>query len=234
MKPVLTQALLVPQSNAPRPALPRSPAHVLVNCALLTTAIRRNHSRFSNVHVHHRTSALAGTKKFRLRPSARYLERSPRTSHWQHHILRSYERTAFRRCLPECCRDGHVCPSQGRNGDVRHTRNHRCHWVADPFCEEPRCCCRDLYREEMVGKKYGTEAMTWLVDHAFLELGMHRVSLQVFGENERGVRLYEKLGFKVEGTRRKCNWRNGHWEDIIDMAILDEEFEAIHGGAGDR
>ncbi|KAF9032500.1 acyl-CoA N-acyltransferase [Hymenopellis radicata] len=84
------------------------------------------------------------------------------------------------------------------------------------------------------GRKYGTEAMTWLVDHAFLELGMHRVSLQVFGGNERGVRLYEKLGFKVEGTRRKCNWRNGHWEDIIDMAILDEEFEAIHGGAGDQ
>jgi hypothetical protein len=39
----------------------------------------------------------------------------------------------------------------------------------------------------------GTEATRWIVNHAFEQLGMHRVSLIVLEDNVRAIRLYEKM-----------------------------------------
>ena len=47
-------------------------------------------------------------------------------------------------------------------------------------------------REASWGKGYGTELMTWLVDHAFRGLGLHRLSLEVFVFNERACAVYKK------------------------------------------
>jgi len=46
---------------------------------------------------------------------------------------------------------------------------------------------------EQWGKGYATEAITFLVDYAFVELGMHKVSLSVFAGNERAVDLYRRM-----------------------------------------
>ena len=43
------------------------------------------------------------------------------------------------------------------------------------------------------GKGYGYEVMELLVRHAFWEMGMHKVSLTVLEDNERGLKLYKKL-----------------------------------------
>lgn len=40
---------------------------------------------------------------------------------------------------------------------------------------------------------YGTEVLTWLLGFAFKELGLHRVSLQVFAINEAAYTVYEKM-----------------------------------------
>lgn len=40
---------------------------------------------------------------------------------------------------------------------------------------------------------YGTEVLTWLVGFAFKELGLHRVSLQVFAINESARAVYEEM-----------------------------------------
>ncbi|KAJ4482168.1 acyl-CoA N-acyltransferase [Lentinula aciculospora] len=40
------------------------------------------------------------------------------------------------------------------------------------------------------------------------------------------IKVYKKIGFVEEGIRRKANWSGGEWEDIIFMAILDEEWAA--------
>ena len=33
-------------------------------------------------------------------------------------------------------------------------------------------------------------------------------------------------GFVTEGRKRKANWADGGWEDVLDMAILEEEWMA--------
>jgi RimJ/RimL family protein N-acetyltransferase len=74
------------------------------------------------------------------------------------------------------------------------------------------------------GKGYGTDAMSLLLRYSFLELNLHRVELSVYSYNARGIRSYEKLGFKHEGTRREVLFRDGQYHDIHIMGILRDEW----------
>ncbi|KIJ15504.1 hypothetical protein PAXINDRAFT_76958 [Paxillus involutus ATCC 200175] len=76
------------------------------------------------------------------------------------------------------------------------------------------------------GKGYGTEATRFTVGYAFSALGLQRLSLSVLEGNAAARGLCSKIGFREEGRKRRGNWAEGHWEDIIAMGILDEEWIA--------
>ncbi len=78
---------------------------------------------------------------------------------------------------------------------------------------------------EYWGRGYGTDAMRVILRFAFMELNLHRVSLDVFEYNPRAIRSYEKAGFKVEGRVRQALNRDGRRWDMIFMGILREEWE---------
>jgi len=80
---------------------------------------------------------------------------------------------------------------------------------------------------EFWGKGYGKEITKFMVDHAFLHLNMHRISLEVYEGNERAMTVYKKYGFVEEGRQRKVNWVNGAWRDIILMGILAEDWTEL-------
>jgi len=44
--------------------------------------------------------------------------------------------------------------------------------------------------------------------------------LTVYVDNEPAIRLYQKFGFEVEGTRRKDVFRDGQYVDSYAMARL--------------
>lgn len=77
---------------------------------------------------------------------------------------------------------------------------------------------------EYWGKGYGTEAMKLVLGFAFLELGLHRVSLDVFDYNPRGYKSYEKAGFKHEGRVREMIKRDGKRYDVLFMGVLREDW----------
>jgi RimJ/RimL family protein N-acetyltransferase len=85
-------------------------------------------------------------------------------------------------------------------------------------------CIIDIGEKEYWGKGYGKEALRLLLDYAFLEMNLHRVSLRVFAFNDKALGLYEKLGFKREGASRQAIFREGKWHDIIHMGILAHEY----------
>ncbi|HEY9475871.1 MAG TPA: GNAT family protein [Mycobacteriales bacterium] len=73
------------------------------------------------------------------------------------------------------------------------------------------------------GLGYGTEATRLVLDHAFDVAGLHRVSLEVYDFNPRAQRVYEKCGFRREGTHREALRWDGRWHDAISMAILSTD-----------
>lgn len=82
------------------------------------------------------------------------------------------------------------------------------------------------------GQGYGTEATRLMLGLAFDTIGVHRVSLSVFGFNERAIRSYEKAGFRVEGRAREAILRDGQRRDELTMAILAPEWRARQGHRG--
>lgn len=82
----------------------------------------------------------------------------------------------------------------------------------------------DIGEPDYWGKGYGQEALKILLQYAFNELNLHRLSLRVFDFNERAIRLYTKMGFKQEGVVKEALFRNGAWHDIIHMGLLQSEY----------
>lgn len=74
------------------------------------------------------------------------------------------------------------------------------------------------------GQGHGRESMELILDYAFGELNLHRVSLTVLGFNERAIGLYEKLGFQREGTLREFGLRGGKRYDLLYYGMLAREW----------
>jgi putative acetyltransferase len=78
-------------------------------------------------------------------------------------------------------------------------------------------------RDDWQGKGVGTALMQAAVDMADKWLNLTRLELGVFVDNAPGIRLYEKFGFKIEGTSVDYAFRDGHYVDIYFMARLREQ-----------
>lgn len=86
----------------------------------------------------------------------------------------------------------------------------------------------------MIGSKtnqnrgLGTFSVGKILDHAFDDLGLNRVELTVLASNKRAQHLYQKLGFKVEGTKKDAVYKSGAFQDLLMMAILKKDRSACH------
>ena len=72
--------------------------------------------------------------------------------------------------------------------------------------------------DQWQGKGVGTALMQALIDLADNWLDLSRLELTVFVDNERAVKLYQKLGFVIEGTHKKYAFREGEYVDVYAMA----------------
>lgn len=86
---------------------------------------------------------------------------------------------------------------------------------------------------EHQGKGYGTEAISWALDWAFDVAGLHRVSVRAFEWNYGARKLYERIGFRHEGTAREELFHNGKWWDGYQYGILDREWRQIRANKTD-
>ena len=69
------------------------------------------------------------------------------------------------------------------------------------------------------GHGLGEKLMRATIDAA-VEMGMERIELEVYPSNQRAIRLYERLGFRLEGVKRKARKLDGKYEDDCFMALL--------------
>jgi putative acetyltransferase len=70
------------------------------------------------------------------------------------------------------------------------------------------------------GVGLGTE-MVGLLLEAAEEQGVHKVNLETVAENEAAIRLFEKMGFEVEGRiRDSYRGADGGYHDIIAMGKI--------------
>lgn len=80
--------------------------------------------------------------------------------------------------------------------------------------------------KDFQNKGYGSEAIRWILGYAFVMAGMHSVSIEAVGYNERAIHVYQKLGFVPEGRRRQQLWYRGGWHDFVQFGMLESEWRA--------
>ena len=73
------------------------------------------------------------------------------------------------------------------------------------------------------GKGYGQEAMRQVLAHAFADLHLNRVFLEVLVDNAPAIKVYERCGFAVEGRLRSHVFKNGSYQDVLVMGIQKHE-----------
>ena len=78
--------------------------------------------------------------------------------------------------------------------------------------------------EEFQGQGLVTAACRALVDHAFEELGLNRVSIACATENKKSCAIPERLGFRREGVVRQAEWLYDHFVDHVVYATLASEW----------
>lgn len=66
----------------------------------------------------------------------------------------------------------------------------------------------------------GSALMAAMIDTAHNWLGLTRISLEVFTDNDPAIALYRKFGFEIEGTMRRRVFRMGRYADGYMMARL--------------
>lgn len=73
---------------------------------------------------------------------------------------------------------------------------------------------------EYQNKGYGTILVKELIKYVTEKLNPHRLYLELFADNEKAIRLYEKCGFRNEGILRDRIFKNGRFRDVMVMSFI--------------
>ena len=79
--------------------------------------------------------------------------------------------------------------------------------------------------EENEGKGYMYEALKSVIHFAFDTLKLHRIEANIIPTNERSIQLIKRLSFECEGVSKKYLKINGHWEDHMRFALINEKVD---------
>ena len=75
------------------------------------------------------------------------------------------------------------------------------------------------------GRRIADEAARLLQRHLLLDLGYHRLQLEIYAFNERAIAHAERAGFVREGVKRKAYLRHGEYVDAVMFSLLREDVE---------
>ena len=65
-----------------------------------------------------------------------------------------------------------------------------------------------------------------IIAYCFNELGMNRIGAEIYEFNTHSMRLFERNGFRLEGTKRQFIFKDGSFKDEYLYSLLREEWES--------
>ncbi len=89
------------------------------------------------------------------------------------------------------------------------------------------------------GRGFGAETTALVRSYAFDVLGLHHIRLEVYAHNERGIRAYERAGFRRAGLLRQAKRIGRERVDVLVMEALADDVgpgplhEIVRPGPGD-
>ncbi len=72
---------------------------------------------------------------------------------------------------------------------------------------------------------FGTKALSVLFSYGFNNLGLNRISCEVYRFNEKSINLMRKMKMHVDGMLREAEFMHGQYVDIYIFSLLRKEYE---------
>jgi RimJ/RimL family protein N-acetyltransferase len=88
-------------------------------------------------------------------------------------------------------------------------------------------------RQQFRRRGYASEAILLVLRYFFLERRYQKCDVGAFSFNVESQRLHEKLGFTLEGRRRRNTFSGGKYHDLLLYGMTAEEFRELHPGYGE-
>lgn len=85
-----------------------------------------------------------------------------------------------------------------------------------------------IYDVDNLGKWYGTEALTLLLDYAFRVQWLRKVHGNCFWDNERALHVYKKIWFKEVWRYKEQRYKNWKYIDEVIIEIFRDEFYKVN------
>ncbi len=82
-----------------------------------------------------------------------------------------------------------------------------------------------LIDQKYWGQNIGTEVGKLVVDYAYKELNLHKITARMFAPNKVSLRVAEKIGFKHEITLKKEVYIDGEHVDVLEYAIFKDDWK---------
>ncbi len=82
-----------------------------------------------------------------------------------------------------------------------------------------------IHNPDYWGGGYGTEAVRLMVEYGFFFRGLHNIMLGAYAYNVRGIKAYEKAGFRIIGRRRGAIRLGTERFDIVFMDITADDVD---------
>ena len=76
------------------------------------------------------------------------------------------------------------------------------------------------------GKGVMTRCCRALLQHLFVERGLHRVEIRCATGNTRSCAIPARLGFAREGVLREAEWVNDRFYDLVVWSLLEQDYFA--------
>ena len=73
------------------------------------------------------------------------------------------------------------------------------------------------------GRGLGRQTVNLVKDYCFRTLRFHRLWLDVYEDNERGIHIYESEGFRLEGKLREVKKQGDIYRSLLLFSILEHE-----------
>ena len=81
--------------------------------------------------------------------------------------------------------------------------------------------------ENWQGKGVGASVEYHFINHCFDAYDLHKLNCEVLVFNAPVIRMHQKFGFQIEGTRRAHIFRDGQYHDAVLLGITRPEWDAL-------
>ena len=79
------------------------------------------------------------------------------------------------------------------------------------------------------GRGVGAVVEFMVIDHVFKDLSLHKLWCEVLIDNEAVWKLHESFGFVREALYRDHVWKAGHFQDVVGLGLLADDWARVRG-----